>query len=121
MVNVERLIISEVTNREVLMWIFVCSMSPTIYILALERGHLLCGLKRQFWIGYRALIFSVDKNKSFPVGQTMIKGMVPVYDEVRLEMEVVWVLELSLDKRLNAWSPFLFSLLRPASSAKSLK
>lgn len=53
-------------------------MSPTLYILALEKGHLLCGLKRQFWIGHRALILSVDKTKSFPVGQTIIKGMVPV-------------------------------------------
>lgn len=88
MVNVERLI-SEAPNREVLMWTCACSMSPTIYILALEKGHLLCSIKRQFWIGYRALIFNVDKNKSFPVGQTIIKGMVPVHDEVRLETEVV--------------------------------
>lgn len=88
LVNVERLI-SEAPNREVLMWTCACSMFPTIYILALEKGRLLCGLKRQFWIGYRALIFIVDKNKSFPIGQTMIKGMVPVHDEVRLETEVV--------------------------------
>lgn len=87
MVNVERLI-SEAPNREVLMWTFACSVSPTLYILALEKGHLLCGLKRQFWIGYRALIFIVDKNKSFPIGQIIIKDMVPVHDEVRLETEV---------------------------------
>lgn len=75
-------------NREVLMSTFACSVSPTFCILALEKGHLPYGLKSQFWIWHRVLIFSVDKSKSFPVGQTTIKGMVPVYDEVRLETEV---------------------------------
>lgn len=75
-------------NREVLMSTFACSVSPTLCILALEKGHLPYGLQWQFWIGSRALIFSVDKTKSFPVGQTTIKGIVPVHDQVRLETEV---------------------------------
>lgn len=87
LVNAER-VISEAPKQRGTNVDFCLLSVPYILHFGPGKGHLPYGLKWQFWIWYRALIFSVDKSKSFPVGQTTIKGMVPVYDEVRLETEV---------------------------------
>lgn len=65
LVNVER-VISEAPKQRGTDVDFCLLSVPYALHFGLEKGHLPYGLQWQFWIGYRALIFNVDKELVIP-------------------------------------------------------